>query len=150
MAELVRIGVSLERDLLERFDSLLSERGVENRSEALRDLIRDSLVEANLDEETEAIGSVTIIYDHRKRELASGLTSVQHAHGHHVISSMHVHVDDAHCLEVIVLRGKHGEISRLADRLLRTKGVLHGKLVVTSVEAITGAAEASLEHHHEH
>lgn len=138
MGDLVRIGVSLEDDLLERFDDLLEERGVANRSEALRDLIRDCLVEAEIDDDVEAMGTLTIIYDHRKRALASGLTSVQHAHGHHVVSSMHVHVDDTHCLEVIVLRGLHGEISRLADHLLRTKGVLHGKLVVTSVDAITG------------
>ena len=139
MTDLVRIGVSLERDLLGRFDTLLTERQVENRSEALRDLIRDCLVEAELTEDTAAIGSLTLIYDHRKRELSAGLTSVQHAHGHHVISSMHVHVDDHHCLEVIVLRGRHGEIKHLADHLLRTKGVLHGKLVVTSVAAIEGS-----------
>lgn len=138
MGELVRIGVSLERDLLEPFDTLLAARGVGNRSEALRDLIRDNLVEAALAEDTECIGSLTLIYDHRKRQLASGLTSVQHAHTHHVISSMHVHVDETHCLEVIVLKGRHGEISHLADHLLRTKGVLHGKLVVTAVGALAG------------
>ncbi len=139
MTDLVRIGVSLEGDLLERFDDLLEERGVANRSEALRDLIRDCLVEAEIDDDVEAMGTLTIIYDHRKRALSKELTSVQHAHGHHVVSSMHVHVDETYCLEVIVLRGLHGEISRLADHMLRTKGVLHGKLVVTSVDALTGS-----------
>jgi CopG family transcriptional regulator, nickel-responsive regulator len=140
MAELVRIGVSLDGDLLERFDALLEDRGVANRSEAFRDLIRDCLVEAELGEDVEVVGSLTIIFDHRKRELSKGLTSVQHAHGHHVVSSLHVHVDETHCLEVIVLKGHLGEVKRLADQMLRTKGVLHGKLVVTSVGAITGHA----------
>jgi CopG family nickel-responsive transcriptional regulator len=138
MSDLVRIGVSLEGDLLSRFDDLLAERAIENRSEALRDMIRDCLVESELEEDTPCFGSLTLVYDHSKRELSSGLTSVQHAHGHHVISSMHVHVDETLCLEVIVLKGHFGDINRLADHLLRTKGVLHGKLVVTSIEALKG------------
>jgi CopG family nickel-responsive transcriptional regulator len=138
MGELVRIGVSIERELLEPFDALLASRGVSNRSEALRDLIRDGLVEAELAADAECIGSLTIIYDHRKRQLATGLTAVQHAHGHHVISSMHVHVDETHCLEVIVLKGRYHDVSHLADHMLRTKGVLHGKLVVTAVDALAG------------
>ncbi len=136
MGELVRIGVSLEEQLLKRFDHWLAERGITNRSEALRDLVRDHLVEAELGEDVESVASVTIVYDHRRRDLASSLTSMQHDHNHHVISSMHVHIDDIHCLEVIVLRGRIGKIRKLSDKMIAAKGVLHGKMIATSVTAI--------------
>lgn len=137
MSNIVRIGVSVEEHLLERFDRLLDGRKIGNRSEALRDLIRDHLIESELEEDNIAIGTVTIIYDHHKRTLSSGLTSLQHEHTHHVISSMHVHIDDRHCLEVIVLKGRIGEVRLLAERLIGAKGVLHGKLVATSIDAVT-------------
>ncbi len=142
MTDVARIGVSLEGALLTRFDRLLEDRGIKNRSEALRDLVREHLVAAELADEADAVGSVTIIYDHRKRALSSGLTAEQHSHAHHVISAMHVHLDEAYCLEVIVLRGVLAEIRRIADRLIGQKGVLHGKLVVTSVDALTGRPSA--------
>ena len=140
MSEVVRIGVSVEGPLLDRFDRLLEDRGITNRSEALRDLIREHLVDAEVADEVEAIGTLTMVFDHRRRALASGLTSVQHHHAGHVISSMHVHVDEAHCLEVIAMRGTVGEMRRLADRLAGSKGVLYGKLVLTSVDALTGSS----------
>lgn len=139
MADVVRIGVSLEPELLERFDRLLGDRGITNRSEALRDLVRDHLVEADLSDEAEALGTLTMVFDHRKRALSAGLTSMQHDHGH-VVSSMHVHVDEDHCLEVVAMRGRLGELRHLADRMLASKGVLHGQLVVTSMAALTGRA----------
>lgn len=138
MTDVARIGVSLEGALLTRFDQLLEDRGIKNRSEALRDLVREHLVAAELDDETETVGSVTLVYDHRKRALSSGLTAEQHSHAHHVISSMHVHLDEAFCLEVIVLKGALAEIRRIADRLIGQKGVLHGKLVVTSIDSLAG------------
>jgi CopG family transcriptional regulator, nickel-responsive regulator len=135
MADVERIGVSVDGHLLKRFDRLLEKRGISNRSEAIRDLIRDHLVEAELDEDVMAMGSVTIVYDHQTRALASGLTKLQHHHSHHVISSMHVHIDEKHCMEIIVLKGRTGELRHIADRLIGAKGVLHGKLVTTSVDA---------------
>ena len=146
MGEIVRIGVSVESHLLERFDKLLANRRIANRSEALRDLIRDHLVETELQEDVLAIGTVTIVYDHETRALASGLTALQHEHSHHVISSMHVHIDHRHCLEVVVMKGRIGEIRQLADRLIGARGVLHGKLVATNLQAISASEE---EHHHE-
>jgi CopG family nickel-responsive transcriptional regulator len=145
MSDLVRIGVSVEEHLLERFDRLLADRGMTNRSEAIRDLIRDHLVEADLAEDVIAIGTVTIVFEHHRRSLASGLTSLQHDHTHHVVSSMHVHIDHHHCLEVIVVKGKIGEIRKLADRLIGAKGVLHGKLVASSLDAVVPQRSSNSE-----
>ena len=140
MSDLVRIGVTVDSHLLEHFDHHLDERGISNRSEAIRDLIRDHLVEVELAADVEAMGTVTIVYDHHTRQLERDLTALQHDHGHHVVSSMHIHVDEHHCLEVIVLRGRIGELRLLADRLIGAKGVLHGKLVATTLDAVSAAA----------
>jgi CopG family transcriptional regulator, nickel-responsive regulator len=133
MSELARYGISMERSLSERFDKLIKSKGYANRSEAIRDLIRDRLVEEEWEAGNEvAVGVVTLLYDHRQRELSRKLTHSQHDHHDTTISSLHVHLDNANCLEVIVVRARANVIRTLADRLIGTKGVKHGKLVMTS------------------
>ena len=125
----VRFGVSLEDALLERFDSLLRKKGYPNRSEAIRDLIRNSLVSDEWESsKSETVGTITIVYSHDTRELTDTLTDLQHMYFHSIVSSMHIHIDEHNCLEVIVVRGKSTEIKVIADKLIGTKGVKHGKL----------------------
>jgi len=133
MAEVVRFGISIDDRLLQRFDELLERKGYVNRSEAVRDLIRNTLVEdqwSRTDEEI--VGTVTLVYDHHTRDLADKLTEQQHSHHGLIISALHVHLDAHHCLEVVVVRGKTAEVRRLADELIGTKGVKHGKLVTST------------------
>jgi len=142
-AELVRFGVAMDADLLHRFDERITARGYTNRSEALRDLVRADLVNAHLAGDGLAVATLTLVYDHHVRELTEKLTEMQHDLGEHVVSTLHVHLDHDHCLEVIVLRGPASLIQSAADRLLATKGVEHGRLVATALPAATGH-----EHHH--
>ena len=133
MPETIRFGISIDDRLLKRFDALITEKGYVNRSEAIRDLIRNALVEeqwARGDEE--AVGTVTLVYDHHTRDLSDKLTEQQHSHHDAIVSALHVHLDAHHCLEVVVVRGKAQEVRRLADELIGTKGVKHGKLVTTT------------------
>lgn len=134
VGELVRFGVAMDEELLERFDSLVSRRGqAANRSEAIRDLVRDALVEADAeDEDGEVVGTVTMVFDHHANDLSERLDALQHAHHDKIVSALHVHLDAHTCLEVLVMRGRGGEIRALADGLLGTKGVKHGKLVTTT------------------
>ena len=133
MSEITRFGISIESSLLNSFDRLIDSKGYQNRSEAIRDLIRSSLVEAKLDAgDEEMVGTVTLVYNHHVRDLADKLTEHQHQHHHQVISALHVHLDAHNCLEVLVLRGKAGDITRIADELIGVKGVKHGKLVMTT------------------
>ena len=134
MSDLQRIGVAIDGDLLERFDGLISRRGYTNRSEAFRDLIRADLVNDVAQRPSSLIvGTITLLYDHHVRLLSEKLTSLQHDHHHSILSSLHVHLDHDHCLEVIVLKGKAGDIRKIADLLIAAKGVKHGKLTVTSL-----------------
>ncbi|HEX9742991.1 MAG TPA: nickel-responsive transcriptional regulator NikR [Nitrospiraceae bacterium] len=132
MKELVRFGVSLDGDLLDSFDDLIARKGHTNRSEAIRDLIRDNLVERQWNENKETVGTVTIVYDHHVRALTDKLTSIQHDYQHLIVSAMHVHLDHDHCLEVLVVRGRGSEVRKVADILIGTKGVKHGKLAMTT------------------
>ena len=133
MAELVRFGISMDSGLLERFDSLIERKGYVNRSEAIRDLVRGALVEDQWDRgDEQTVGTVTIVYDHHTRDLADKLTEHQHAHHDAIVSSLHVHLDDHNCLEVVVVRGDTEGVRRLADQMIGTKGVKHGKLVMTT------------------
>lgn len=133
MSEIVRFGISINDRLLERFDRLIEGKGYVNRSEAIRDLIRNALVEeAWARENEEAVGTVSLVYDHHTRDLADKLTEHQHSHHKEIVSSLHVHLDAHHCLEVVVLKGKAREIKRLAEELIGTKGVKHGKLMTTT------------------
>jgi CopG family nickel-responsive transcriptional regulator len=133
MGELSRIGVAIDSDLLARFDDLIGRRGYTNRSEAFRDLIRDELVEEAWESpERKVVGTVSIVYDHHVRQLSDRLTDLQHEFFHHVLSTLHVHLDHDHCLEVLVVRGKAAEVKKLADTLIATKGVKHGRLTITT------------------
>ncbi|MGA7292221.1 MAG: nickel-responsive transcriptional regulator NikR [Terriglobales bacterium] len=137
MANLSRIGVSIDSELLERFDSFITDKGYENRSEAFRDLIRDRLVgSAVVTGSALVVGTVTLIYDHHTRLLPEKLADLQHESHAIVISTLHAHLDHKNCLEVVVLRGKSRDVQKLADRLISTKGVQHGRLVMSSPETI--------------
>ena len=133
MTDLARFGISIDETLLEKFDELIDGKGYKNRSEAIRDLIRNALVEDEWgNDESETVGTVTIVYDHHTRDLGDKLTEHQHSHHDSIISAMHVHLDHHHCLEVVVVRGAARDVKRLADELIGTKGVKHGKLVTST------------------
>jgi len=129
----VRFGISLDDTLLQSFDRLIEQKRYMNRSEAIRDLIRSSLVEEQcaLDEQA-AVGTVTLVYNHHVRELSEKLTDHQHSHHHQIVSALHVHLDAHNCLEVLVIRGTVAQVRQIADELISVKGVKHGKLVLTT------------------
>lgn len=130
---LKRFGVSLKEDLLNKFDLLLAEEGYSSRSEAIRDLIRDALVRREwINEETEIAGVTTLVYNHHEHELAQKLTDVQHRNYGLIIASLHAHLDEHNCLEAVMLKGKAGEVKRIADGLISTRGVKHGQFVATT------------------
>lgn len=128
MAGLVRFGVSLEKELLDKFDRLIKEKNYTCRSEALRDLIRQELVQKQWAQGAEIAGTITLIYDHHKRELVNKLTNIQHDHSGIIISSQHIHLDHDNCLEIIAVKGSPKEAQQLADMLRSVKGVKHGTL----------------------
>ncbi|MGQ9471813.1 MAG: nickel-responsive transcriptional regulator NikR [Candidatus Aminicenantales bacterium] len=136
MGRLVRFGVSLEDKLLRKFDSLIKKIGYANRSEAIRNLIRNRLVEEEgKSDDKEAVGILGLVYDHHRRELQETLTRTQHEHLSNIISSIHVHLDEDNCLEVIVLRGNASLVKKTAEALLATRNVKHGKLILTTTGA---------------
>ena len=136
MGQLSRIGVAIDSGLLEQFDRLIESRGYTNRSEAFRDLIRDELVEKSWqDPASNVVGSVTLVYDHHVRLLSEKLTAMQHDFHSHILSTLHVHLDHDHCLEVLVVRGKAAAVKKIADALISTKGVRHGRLTITTTGA---------------
>ncbi|GAC1551819.1 MAG: nickel-responsive transcriptional regulator NikR [Polyangiales bacterium] len=135
MSELVRFGVAIEDDLLAAFDQQLAAKGYGNRSEAIRDLIRAGLVEETVMRGGTVSGALMLVYKHHVRELSEKLTEIQHALGEAVISALHVHLDHDHCLEVVVMRGAALVLKEASDRILATRGVVHGKLTLTSVPA---------------
>jgi CopG family nickel-responsive transcriptional regulator len=133
MSQVTRFGVSLDGGLLAQFDRVIAQKGYTNRSEALRDLIRENLVREQWERGTdEAVGTVTLVYSHDVHELADKLTDLQHAHYRTIVSTLHVHLDPHHCLEVLVLRGKANELKAIADRLIGTRGVKHGTFSATT------------------
>jgi CopG family nickel-responsive transcriptional regulator len=132
MASLVRTGVSLEEDLLLKFDQAIAKKGYANRSEAIRDLIRDHLVTEEIDKNKVVVGTLTVVYDHHRPNLTEKLVEAQHGAGGKVMAATHVHLDHHNCLEVIIMKGRGGELRELADRILSLRGVKHGELVVTS------------------
>jgi CopG family nickel-responsive transcriptional regulator len=133
MGETVRFGIAIDDGLLERFDKLVDEKGYANRSEAIRDLIRDALVEQVWEAgNEETVGTVTLVYNHHVHDLSDRLTEQQHQHHTEIISALHVHLDAHNCLEVLVVRGKASIVKKIADTLIGVKGVKHGKLVMTT------------------
>jgi CopG family transcriptional regulator, nickel-responsive regulator len=132
MSGATRFGVSMDKTLLARFDRLCKRRKYKNRSEALRDLARDALVREEWEGGEEIVGTITLVYDHHTRELSDRLTNVQHDHCEAILSSLHVHLDHDNCLEVIALRGKASLVQQIADTLIGTRGVKHGRLAATT------------------
>jgi CopG family nickel-responsive transcriptional regulator len=133
MSSLSRIGVAIDSDLLKQFDALIQQRGYSNRSEAFRDLIRDDLVEKTWESpDSQVVGTVTLVYDHHVRMLNEKLTGIQHDHHHSILSTLHVHLDHDNCLEVLIVRGKSAVVRKIADTLISTKGVKHGRLTITT------------------
>ncbi len=133
MGELSRIGVAIDSDLLNQFDKFIGKQGYTNRSEAFRDLIRDRLVTAVVETpEALVVGTVTLIYDHHSRLLPNKLMDMQHDYHDLIIATTHAHLDHETCLEVIVVKGESRRIRKLADLLIGTKGVQHGRLVMSS------------------
>jgi CopG family nickel-responsive transcriptional regulator len=135
MAKLVRFGVAMERELLERFDELVGRRGYENRSEALRDLARRALDRDAWQSGRHTVATITLIYDHHVRELTERLTEIQHEHGDYIISTLHVHLDHHHCMEVIATKGPARSLKAMADRLIGTKGVVSGDVIAAALPA---------------
>ena len=133
MAETARFGISIDERLLVKFDALIDGKGYSNRSEAIRDLIRNALVEEEWAKDNQdTVGTVSLVYDHHTRDLADKLTEHQHSHHKEIISALHVHLDAHHCLEVVVIKGKAKKIKKLAEELIGTKGVKHGKLMTST------------------
>jgi CopG family nickel-responsive transcriptional regulator len=137
MSELERIGVSLEKGLLSKFDNLIVKQGYQSRSEAIRDLVRRQLSEEQIENsEAKAVGAVFLVYDHHSTKLTESLIDLQHSHSSaqslQIISSLHVHLDEHDCLEVIVLRGRVGEIRKVGENILSMKGVKLGRINVVA------------------
>ena len=136
MSVLERFGVSIEQDILLRFDELVKERGYASRSEAIRDLMRREFVKTEwADPAAEVIGTITIVYEHHEHDMANVLTDLQHQRHANIVCSKHVHLDAHNCLEVIVVRGASSDVKSVADTLIAAHGVKHGQLVCTTTGA---------------
>ncbi len=132
MSNLFRFGVSLEKDLLDKFDRLIHTKNYSNRSEAFRDLIRNELVKKQWEDDKEIAGAIILIYDHHKRKLINKLTDIQHNFQKMIISTQHIHLDHNNCLEIIAVKGSPKEVQKLTDTLKSVKGVKHGTLSMSS------------------
>jgi len=133
MSELARIGIAIPEELLEEFDKLIARRGYATRSEAVRDLIRKEMVdEISASPNAEVYGTVTLIYDHHTRLLPERLTELQHQYHAAIMSSVHIHLDHDNCLEAILVRGKSALVQKLANALIATRGVKHGRFMLTT------------------
>lgn len=128
-----RFSVSLPPKLLKQLDKMAAEKGYDNRSLAIADMIRSQLVEHRQNDATgEIAGTITLVYDHHRQHVQETLTSIQHDHHEVILSTVHVHLDHDNCLEVLIVRGQSGVIKKIADELIAAKGVKHGKLTVTT------------------
>lgn len=128
MTKVFRFGISLDKDLLDKFDQLSKGKNYSNRSEAFRDLIRQELVKKEWQEGREVVGAINLIYNHHKRELLNKITNIQHDFQRLIISTQHIHLDHNNCLEIIAVRGNPKEVQKLSDTLTSIKGVKHGTL----------------------
>src|SRR3569833_2705119 len=146
MSDLVRFGVSIEGELLERFDEQIKQKGYTNRSEAIRDLIRDRIVKEEWSSDQETVGTITIVYDHHTRELMGHLTHLQNSFKGEIKSVLHIHLDHHNCLEVLVVQGKWYMLKSFADTLASTRG----KKNKTQTMATTGKLIPTKAGHHEH
>lgn len=132
MGKLFRFGVSLDSEILKKFDELIKKRNYTNRSKAITDLIRKEFVKEQWLSAGTVAGAITLVYDHHKRELSNRLTHIQHDFQKTIISTQHVHLDRENCLEIIAVRGKSGEVRKLADILKSMKGVKHAALSMST------------------
>jgi len=132
MGNLVRTGLSLDEELLRKFDQAIAGKGYQNRSKAIRDLIRDRLVGEEIDKNKVVVGTLTIIYDHHRPNLTEKLVEAQHQASGNVLAATHVHLDHHNCLEVIIMKGRGRDLEDLANGILSLRGVKHGQLVITS------------------
>ncbi len=133
MAHLERFGVSMENDLLDKFDLLIQKRGYRSRSEAIRDLARKELVsEEWADPHAEVVGTVTIVYEHHEHELSNILADLQHQYHNCILCTTHIHLDEHNCLEVVIVKGSSEQVKYIANALISIKGVKHGQLSSTS------------------
>ena len=132
MSALIRFGISLDRELSEKFDELIKRKAYTNRSEAIRDLIRQDLVEQEWLHGSEVAGAVTLIYNHHKRELLNKITDIQHDFQKAIISAQHIHLDHHNCLEIIAVKGNPVEVEKLASTLKAVKGVKHSTLSMST------------------
>ena len=133
MSEIIRFGVSLEQKLLERFDRLIRKKNYTNRSEAIRDLIRQELVRKDWEEGGEVAGAITYVYDHHKRDLLNMIVDLQHDNQKVIISTQHVHLDHDNCLEIVAVRGRSRDVQKLADQIRAVKGVRHAAFNVAGL-----------------
>jgi CopG family nickel-responsive transcriptional regulator len=137
MERVERIGVSLDKPLLEKFDKLIGQQGYQSRSEAIRDLVREQLSEEKLeDSSADAVAAVCLVYDHHASNLMKKLTALQHSHLLQVISSLHIHLGEHDCMEIIVLKGRIGQIKKVADSIISQKGVKLGKINLVPTEIV--------------
>jgi len=132
MPTLVRFGISLDKELLAKFDRHIKDKRYTNRSEAIRDLIREDLIKHEWREDKDIAGAITLIYDHHKRELLNKITDIQHDFQRIIISTQHIHLDHDNCLEVVALRGSAREARKLSDMLKAITGVKHGTLSMST------------------
>lgn len=128
MSELFRFGISLPKDLLDKFDRLIQKKNYTNRSEAFRDLIRQELIKKEWQEGEEVVGAITLVYDHHKRELLNKITDIQHDFQRLIISTQHIHLDHNNCVEIIAVKGVSEKVQKLADTLKSIKGLKHTTL----------------------
>jgi CopG family nickel-responsive transcriptional regulator len=130
-----RFSISMSRDLVRRLDAMTQTKGFANRSQAIAQMVRETLIEHHGQMGNHEIaGTITLVYDHHKRNIQALLTDIQHDHGDLIIAALHVHLDHHHCMEVLAVRGPADKIREMADKLMIAKGVKHGKLTVTSTE----------------
>jgi CopG family nickel-responsive transcriptional regulator len=135
MMTVERVGVSFEPELLEKFDKLIKAKGYASRSEAIRDLVRQSIIDSDIQlEKGEVIGTLTIVYDHDVGDVTHRLMHIQHDHHSETVFTSHIHVDEKVCLEVVIVRGKADKVRKLADNIRSIKGVKSGELVVTKTK----------------
>ena len=132
MGGVSRFSISIENELLQRFLKVVKKHGYGNRSEALRDAIREMLVREEWDANDEIVGTITLIYDHHKRDLSDRLNTIQHDHHGSMLATMHVHLDHDNCLEIIAVKGNATSVQSIADALIGMRGVKHGKLSATT------------------
>jgi len=131
---IVRFGVSLEKELLNSLDHYAADNHFTNRSQAIRQLINNNIVTSKWQCNNQVAGSITLVYDHHKRDLLSNLTGLQHDYNEVILSSQHLHLDKHLCMEIIAVKGKAVTLTELADKLIAVKGILHGKLTMSRAD----------------